>query len=71
MKVSDKTSEMDSSQLKLLAPGILLKVGDYIASATLLQQMVAENRKYGIEGEVFFFYEGLKKRPSFFEKLYR
>lgn len=65
------TTQVDSSQLNLLAPGILLKVGDYVASDTLLQQMVAENRKYGIEGEVFFFYEGLRKRPTFFDQLYR
>ena len=54
----------------LLAPGILLKVGDYVATDTLLQQMVAHNRSLGIEGEVFFFYEGIKLRPAFFEQLY-
>ncbi len=54
----------------LLAPGILLKVGDYLATDTLLQQMVAHNRSHGIEGEVFFFYEGIKLRPAFFEQLY-
>jgi uncharacterized lipoprotein YddW (UPF0748 family) len=54
----------------LLAPGILLKVGDYIASDTLLRQMVEHNRSLGLEGEVFFFYEGLKRQEAFFEELY-
>ncbi|TXB62051.1 glycoside hydrolase family 10 protein [Phaeodactylibacter luteus] len=54
----------------LLAPGILLKVGEYVAPDTLLQQMVGLNRQEGIQGEVFFFYEGLRERPAFFEQLY-
>lgn len=62
--------QLTPSQLAHVFPGILLKVGDYVASDTLLQQMVQENRKLGIEGEVFFFYEGLKKRPNFFDQLY-
>ena len=55
----------------ILSPGILLKVGDYVASDTLLRQMVEHNRSRGLEGEVFFFYEGLKKQEPFFEGLYQ
>ena len=62
--------QVQATDLQLISPGILLKVGDYVASDTLLQQMVQENRKFGINGEVFFFYEGLKKRPTFFDQLY-
>lgn len=62
--------QLTSSELENVFPGILLKVGDYIASDTLLRQMVQENRKLGINGEVFFFYEGLKRRPNFFDQLY-
>lgn len=62
--------QVASSEKDILFPGILLKVGDYVASDTFLAQMVAENRKYGIEGEIFFFYEGLRLRPAFFESLY-
>lgn len=62
--------QLSPSQLTKVFPGILLKVGDYVASDTLLQQMVQENRKLGIQGEVFFFYEGLKRRPGFFNQLY-
>ena len=59
--------QMPRGKLDILAPGILLKVDDYVAPDSLLEQMVAENRKYGIEGEVFFYYEGVKLRPKFFE----
>ena len=54
----------------ILAPGILLKVGPYIASDTLLSQMVEHNRSLGLKGEVFFFYEGIKRQEAFFEQLY-
>jgi len=64
------TQQMPKSSTTILSPGILLKVGDYVASDSLLQQMIHENRQNGIEGEVFFFYEGLKKRPTFFQALY-
>lgn len=53
-----------------VVPGILLRVGDYYASDTFLSEMIKANRSYGIEGEVFFYFEGIKKRPDFFEELY-
>lgn len=48
-------------------PGILLKVGDYYPEKEFLQKMIKTNRKMGIDGEVFFFYEGLKKYPELFK----
>lgn len=65
------TEQLSPSELHRVFPGILLKVGDYVASDSLLQQMVEENRKVGMDGEVFFFYEGLKRRVSFFDQLYQ
>ncbi len=62
--------QVDSSLHHKVFPGILLRVGDYYASDTLLRQNIAENRKWGIQGEVFFYYEGLRKHPQFFEGLY-
>lgn len=64
------TEQIQADDISMIFPGMLLKVGDYVASDTLLRQMVQENRKLGITGEVFFFYEGLKKRPTFFDQLY-
>ena len=64
------SSQVDSTDIDLLFPGILARVGEYYASDTLLQGMVHENRKYGIEGEVFFYYEALKRNTAFYENLY-
>lgn len=55
----------------MVFPGILLRVGDYYAPLDFLEKMIAENRKNGVNGEVFFYYEGLKKYPDFFKNVYR
>ncbi len=55
----------------IIFPGILLRVGDYYAPLDFLEKMIGENRKNGINGEVFFYYEGLKKYPDFFKNVYR
>ena len=62
--------QLDSSNWHKLYPGILLRVGDYYAQDSLLELFVRENRKQGLEGEVFFYYEGLSKRKEFFQQLY-
>lgn len=54
----------------MIFPGILLRVGDYYAPLDFLEKMIGENRKNGVNGEVFFYYEGLKKYPDFFKKTY-
>lgn len=45
--------------LSRLAPGILIKIGNYTINPDYLRQAIAYNRSRGINGEVFFFYEGL------------
>lgn len=52
-------------------PGVLLKVGSYQPDEKFLSQMIELNRKNGIHGEVFFFYEGIKKYPDLFRKFYK
>lgn len=64
-------NQIDDKNLSKFYPGVLLKVGDYYPSKEFLKQMINENRKYNINGEVFFFYEGLKKHPEFFEEIYK
>lgn len=56
--------QIESEDLAKFYPGILLKVGSYYPSREYLRQMVEENRRRNIQGEVFFFYEGLKKYPD-------
>jgi uncharacterized lipoprotein YddW (UPF0748 family) len=62
------TQQVPADKRALIAPGVLLKVGTYTPATTYLQQMIDENRKAGLPGEVFFFYEGLKDHPDFFSK---
>lgn len=64
--------QLTKEDLKKFYPGILLKVGTYYPSEQLLKEMIYENRKRNINGEVFFFYEGIKKFPNIFkEQLYK
>ena len=42
-------------------PGVLLKVGGFVATPEDIKTMVRANRKRGYMGEVFFFYEGLRE----------
>lgn len=46
---------------KIIFPGILMNVGDYVMSVEFLLKVLEYNRKKGYQGEVFFFYEGLRK----------
>jgi uncharacterized lipoprotein YddW (UPF0748 family) len=64
-------NQIDKEDLKKFYPGILLKVGSYYASHELIKNKIELNRRYGINGEVFFFYEGLKKYPDLFKELYK
>jgi len=63
--------QIDRKDLKMFYPGILLKIGLYNADPKFLKKMVAENRKKGVNGEVFFFYEGIKKYPEVFKEMYK
>jgi len=59
--------QVSKENLFRIYPGILLKVGPYYASENMTKEMVKANREAGINGEVYFFYEGLKKYPKYFE----
>lgn len=63
--------QISKNDLKLCSVGVLLNVGSYNADPKFLKQMIAENRKKGISGEVFFFYEGVKKYPEVFREIYK
>jgi uncharacterized lipoprotein YddW (UPF0748 family) len=52
-----------------LVPGILLKVSPYLASEEFLRQMIQYNRSRGVSGEVYFFFEGVKKYPALLKEL--
>jgi uncharacterized lipoprotein YddW (UPF0748 family) len=60
--------QIPANKLSTLAPGVLLKVGTYRPTEVFLQEMINENRSRNLNGEVFFFYEGLNEQTSFFQK---
>ena len=47
-------------------PGVLIQNGSYNPSLEYLTQMVETNRANGVEGECFWFYEGILKFPEYF-----
>ena len=47
-----------------IVPGVLLNLGDYVIDNSFLREVITYNRKMGFEGEVFFFYEGLRKENN-------
>lgn len=51
-------------------PGVLLKVGPYVASDAFLTQMIQSNRNAGFKGECFFFFEGIRESPGWFKNQY-
>ncbi len=54
-----------------LTPGILLDAGkNYRASDALITEMIEENRREGVIGEVYFFNEGVRARLPLLKKLY-
>ncbi len=75
--IKDYTSTLDTNLQFMpkgkgtkMIPGILLKVDDYTPSKKFLKRMIKVNRKRGLNSEVFFFYEGLKKHEHFFKTIY-
>lgn len=63
-------NQISKNNLKKFYSGILLKVGSYQPDEKFLREMIEENRKYNINGEVFFFYEGIKKYSHLFKEIY-
>ncbi len=63
--------QINTDNIKKFYPGVLLKVGDYYPDKEFLRQMIDVNRENDINGEVFFFYEGIKKYPDLFKEIYK
>lgn len=57
--------QVSKEEKRRLFPGILTSLGDgYRADTTMLNGMFRINRKYGYQGEVFFYYESIKETTS-------
>ncbi len=70
--ISEIVNEQISKEnLHKFFPGVLLNVGEYQAPKDYLKEALEINRKNGINGEVYFFYEGVKKYKDFFIDIYK
>lgn len=69
--VDQVTQQFNREQLAKLSPGILIKLGSYRINPEHLRQAIAYNRSCGIQGEVFFFYEGLREDNDALGKVLR
>lgn len=52
-------------------PGILIRVGDEQPGREFFRFMIEENRRYGLNGEVHFYFEGLDKYSDIIKDAYR
>ncbi|MDK2971638.1 MAG: hypothetical protein PWP23_1393 [Candidatus Sumerlaeota bacterium] len=57
-------NQFTDEQLPLLSPGLLVKSGSYVIDPAMLLECIAYNRANGVQGEVHFFYEGLRKNDN-------
>lgn len=64
--LQQQLSYLTAKDRKNFYPGLLLQNGDYNPTEEFLQKMIEVNRRNGITGEAFWFYEGLQKFPDFF-----
>ncbi|WP_118167012.1 glycoside hydrolase family 10 protein [Nostoc sphaeroides] len=71
--IADKlvNQRFTDATLPKLAPGILMKLGSYCISPEYLVQAIEYNRQLDIQGEVFFFYEGLRENNNNLAKVLR
>lgn len=60
----------DSTKLSRLYGGVLIQSGTWNPTVGYLDSMIVANREHGIKGEIFFFYEGLKKNTEYFQNTY-
>ena len=64
-------TQIPADKQSLIVPGVLLKVGTYKPTDSFLQLMIDENRLKKVNGETFFYFEGLAENTSFFQKYSR
>lgn len=65
--LSEQIKWLKEGEKEKFFPGVLLQVNGKSPSAGFLDSMIIENRINGINGECFFFFEGLKKHPEYFK----
>jgi uncharacterized lipoprotein YddW (UPF0748 family) len=63
--------QVPAEALPKVYPGVLVALAaGYDVPSTRLRGMIDTNRELGFEGEVFFYYEGLRRNAAVFDTLY-
>jgi uncharacterized lipoprotein YddW (UPF0748 family) len=69
--LGELVQQVGPNQLSKVFPGVLTSLADgYLIKEQLLQQCIQYNREAGIKGEAFFYFEGLRRSPEFYRKVY-
>ncbi|MGL4515001.1 MAG: glycoside hydrolase family 10 protein [Lacipirellulaceae bacterium] len=64
-------TQVPPERLASVAPGVLVSLADgFRAPDERVRQMVAANREFGFQGEVFFYHSTLEKHAEVFKTLY-
>jgi uncharacterized lipoprotein YddW (UPF0748 family) len=69
--LAELVQQAGPDRLRKVFPGVLTSLADgYLIKEQLLQQCIQYNREAGIKGEAFFYFEGLRRSPEFYRKVY-
>ena len=68
--LQDNLSYILPEKRHLVYPGVLIRAGQYNASPDYFEYMLKQNRKAGLEGEVYFFYEALEHYETLLKEYY-
>ncbi|MCI0513263.1 family 10 glycosylhydrolase [candidate division KSB1 bacterium] len=68
---SPDSLNLTPAQATRIFPGMLINIGKYVIPSHLLILEIQHNRAQGFAGEVFFFYEGLRKNNNLLAKKLR
>jgi uncharacterized lipoprotein YddW (UPF0748 family) len=56
---------LKAEHIDKVTPGLIIKAGSQFNDWDYVREAVSFNREYGIDGEVYFFYEGLREKNEF------
>lgn len=68
--LTDQLNRVGAANVDKFYPGILSFLGSYVPGEQFLADMIRENRKRGVKGEVHFFYNTLLVREKVLKSMY-
>ena len=69
--LDELVKQVGPQHLHKVFPGVLTSLADgYRIDIRFLQQCIEYNRQKGIKGEAFFYFEGMRSNPEFYQRIY-